>query len=414
VAVRRAALAFSVLSLSASVAVGQGPPVPLALLEPSDGSGRDDFGWALAVDGDTAMVGAPRRGETAGGVYVFARDGGGWRETGRLLAQDLPAGAWFGSSIALAGDWAVIGASELGAQAPAGEVAVVRAGTAPWSHTAPRLATGSVLVFRRTEGGWTRAAHLVGGRAGFGARFGAAVALADDRLVVGAPGDEEGRGAVYAYRRDAEGWHEEGRLQAAEGPAKPEYGLAVALRGSTLAVGSRSAHRVEVFRSQSSGWQREAIVEDPAAAFGTGFGVALWLGEDELLVGAPLTNDVVVVPPAAYLFRRGPAGWSASARFAGADEQVDFGFARSVVRSRDTAIVLGSREAYRFPWAGDSAGALTPLGLSSPAGPQVYLRALAADGRHVLLAGQVWGGADGPSEVVGVFDAAAAHPEAPP
>lgn len=404
----RTTLAFLGLAVAAGVTTAQDPPAGRTLLRPADGTGRDDFGWALAVDGTTALVGAPRRNEPedrSGAVYVFERNDGGWRETDRLAAEDSRAGAWFGMSVALSGDWAAVGAGELSGQVPAGEIAVVRAGKAPWSRTAPRLATGSVYVFQRRAGAWTLVKRLVGGGAGFGARFGTAVALDGDHLAVGAPGEGEGAGAAYVFRRDGADWLEEARLLPGEDLQKAEYGRAVALRGDAIAVGSRSAHRVDVFRRHPSGWRREATLDDPAAASGTGFGMALALGAGGLLVGAPLTNDAVVVPPAAYLFRREAQGWHQVARFARQGDQIDFGFARAVAWGAGTAIVLGGRDAQRFRADAGGGRSVELLDLAAADGSRVDAHAVAADDSVVLLGASVWNAATS-SEVVAIFAAA--------
>lgn len=400
---RTVLVAFS-LWAAGSVAAKGGPPWNPTLLRAGDGTGNDNFGWALAIDGTTALVGAIRRiemGKESGAVYVFERSGGGWRETGKLSARGVGAGAWFGMALSLAGDRAAVGSGELGGQLPAGGIAVVRPGKAPWSHTAERLATGTVYVFQRQATTWSATARLVGSGASFGARFGAAVALDGDRLAVGAPGEGEDAGAVYVFRHDAQGWHEEARLLP-EGLQKADYGQAVALRGDTLVVGSRSGRQVDLFHRQLDGWRKEASLLDPAPEAGTGFGMALSLRAGELLVGAPSTNDMLIVPPAAYLFRREAGGWRQIARFA-LEGQPDFGFARMVVLGAGTASVLGSHEVYRFRAAADGWRQEEKLDLGPEAAPQVNAHSLAADGTQVLMGASLWGGDAASAEVVAVF-----------
>jgi FG-GAP repeat protein len=307
-------------------------------------------------------------------------------------------------ALSLAGERAAAGAGELSGRLPAGKIAVVRPGKAPWSHTAERLATGAVYVFQRHENTWSEEARLVGGGAGFGSRFGSAVALDGDRLAVGAPGEGEETGAVYVFRRDARGWREETRLLPEEGLRRSSYGRAVALRGDTLAVGTGSGRRVDLFRRRASGWQKEATLDDPAPVAGTGFGLALSLRPGELLVGAPPTDDSFPVPPAAYLFRREAGGWRQVARLDLGDQEGDFGFAREVILDTGTASVLGSRKVYRFRaeaevWRRDG-----ELELGPEVSPQVYARSLAADDSLVLMGASLWGATEGSADVAAVFE----------
>jgi FG-GAP repeat protein len=90
-----AAFSLSVVSVGGVAGVG-GLPWRHTLLKAGDGTDHDDFGWELAIDGTTALVGAVRRtesGKDSGAVYVFERIDGTWREAGKLTARGVGAGA---------------------------------------------------------------------------------------------------------------------------------------------------------------------------------------------------------------------------------------------------------------------------------------------------------------------------------
>ncbi len=82
----------------------------------SDAQSEDIFGWSVALNGDTAVVGAQSEdagGSNAGAVYVFGRDEGGAGNRGqvkKLTAADAQAGDFFGQSVTVSGDTAVVGA----------------------------------------------------------------------------------------------------------------------------------------------------------------------------------------------------------------------------------------------------------------------------------------------------------------
>jgi len=135
------------------------------LTEPvvSDG----EFGGDLAVDGDTLLVSSAFKGSN--GVFVFTRTGSAWDAGAELTAPGVADGDGFGSSVAISGDVAVVGAAEQ----PADGVENV----------------GAVYTLTRQSGVWgspTRIATPNAAEYGF---FGAAVDLADNTLVVGAPGE---------------------------------------------------------------------------------------------------------------------------------------------------------------------------------------------------------------------------------
>ena len=85
-----------------------------AKLTASDAAADDQFGYSVAVAGDTAVVGAHSddtlAGTDAGSAYVFVRSGGAWTQQAKLTASDAAAGDHFGISVAVAGDTAVVGA----------------------------------------------------------------------------------------------------------------------------------------------------------------------------------------------------------------------------------------------------------------------------------------------------------------
>ena len=82
-----------------------------ATLTPSTRAANDQFGWSVAVDGDTAVVGAPGRLTYTGAVYVFTRDANGnWTEATRLSIPNPQTADAFGWSVAVDGDTVMAGA----------------------------------------------------------------------------------------------------------------------------------------------------------------------------------------------------------------------------------------------------------------------------------------------------------------
>ncbi len=199
-----------------------------------DGAEGDNFGSAIAIDGDVMVVAAPSADvgevETSGAVYVFLRDttSGAWIEHQHLL----PANGDFGDSflaltLAIDGDTIVVGA--------------------PY-QTIRDFQEGAVYVFERDQGGpglWGEVARLADVRVDHGGHFGSGVALEGDLLVVGAAQDSSARnGLVQLFERDRGGLGNWGRVTTLahtsvnDGANPKSFGSDVAIQGDLLVVGA--------------------------------------------------------------------------------------------------------------------------------------------------------------------------------
>mgnify|MGYP000728304901 CR=1 FL=1 len=150
-----------------------------AKLTPDDGDAEDLFGDAVALDGATALVGAPwdedPNGDAAGSAYVFERTNGSWTQQAKLIPDDGDADDLFGDAVALDGDRALVGAN--GDEGPNGDYA------------------GSAYVFERSNGSWAQQAKLTPDDRDRRDSFGDSVVLDGGTALVGANGDEDPNGA---------------------------------------------------------------------------------------------------------------------------------------------------------------------------------------------------------------------------
>jgi hypothetical protein len=179
-----------------------------AKLTSSDATGGDNFGYAVALSGDTAVIGARRdddAGSSSGSAYVFVRNGMTWSQQAKLTASDAATGDWFGVSVAVDGDTTVVGAQY---------------------DDQPDVSTsaGAAYVFVRGGTGWNELLKLTASDAvddPTGNHFGNAVAVSGDIAVVAAEFDDhEGflTGSAYVF---------EGVPQ--EVPAASKWGLVTAM-----------------------------------------------------------------------------------------------------------------------------------------------------------------------------------------
>ena len=258
-------------------------------LAPDELRPQDLFGCALDASGDELVVGSVHddgRGTDAGAVYVFAARRGGFRETAYLSAAAVAPGDLLGFAVAVDGDRLVAGAPfHDGAGGSGGRDAggawVFRRGAAGWEEEAELAvggfagglgrvdllgyavaidgarvalgapgdddrgdAAGAVYLFEpAADGAWNPVAKLTDAAGAVGDGFGSSLALDGDTLLVGAPYRARGAGAVVVFRRGADGTWRQAETLAGDGAASALFGHSVDLDGAWAVVGARGDDR---------------------------------------------------------------------------------------------------------------------------------------------------------------------------
>jgi hypothetical protein len=466
---------------------------------------RDNFGWSVAVAGDTVVVGAiaedsstlgvqagastpNESASAAGAAYVFVRSAGVWTQQAYLKPAAVgtsQAGDQFGYSVAVSGNTVVVGApnedsSTTGVQAGAGtpNESVTNAGAA--------------YVFVRGAGVWSQQAYLKPAAVGttqFGDGFGLSVAVAGDTVVVGAWGEDSSTtgvqagagapndalgasgnsGAAGIFVRSGTTWSQEAYAKASNAPTGTGYlddfGYSVAVSGNTVVVGApnedssttgvqagagatfdesaTNAGAAYVFVRSDGVWTQQAYLKPAAVGTsqaGDQFGRSVAVADDTVVVGAThedssttgvqagagSPNESSSNAGAAYVFVRSDGVWTQQAYLKPAAVDVFQGgdlFGSSVAVSGDTVVVGAILE--DSSTLGVQAGAGTPNASASDAGAacvfvrsgttwsqQAYLKPAAVGtsqvndqfGRSVAVAGDtvVVGAAHEDSSTLGV------------
>jgi hypothetical protein len=301
--------------------------------------GNWGFGNAVALDGNRAIVGASRadiNGETnRGAAYVFVRQGDEWVEEAQLLAFDGAEGDFFGTSVALSGDTAVVGA--------------------PLADVDGQTFRGAAYVFQIIGGGWLPREKL---RAADGVaqdRLGWSVAIRGDTLFAGAIkaeiGGNQSQGAVYVYTRQSGLWSQSQKLFDDEGALADLFGNALALTEDTALVGAYSANiggnvnqgAAYVYSRVGGTWLLEERFVASDGANPDQFGWSVALDEDLALVGAWGKNiDGIEEHGAAYVFRRSGNTWNEEQRLTPADGE-ELGLFGWAVALEDHVALIGAR-----------------------------------------------------------------------
>ncbi len=289
-----------------------------SLLTAPDSARMDDFGRAIAVDGRTLAIGAPRKHDGEGAVYLFERGPSGSEWLHRHTLRSQLDGGEFGAALILDGDDLLIGA-------PTTE------------------GGGAVHHYRRTSTGWGPASTIVLGGPGTGG-FGAALAYDGEALFIGAPASNEGAGQVHvARRRDGGGWGGVAPVMLPEmfGNSRAATGHTIHVAGDQLFVGAPGVAAVAVLgRSGQGEWAVQETLRAPVTPDGSQFGFSLQTVGDQLWIGAP---GMERRHGRLFRFGRGSDGaWSQPVRLDPDDTSGTawpFGFGYSIAAAGDRAVV---------------------------------------------------------------------------
>ncbi len=257
----------------------------------NDGAADDEFGNAVAINGDTIAVGShsadqPSGNGHAGAVYIFNRSGTVWTQAQKLIPNGTVLfGDFLGESVAISGDTLVAGAS--GDQEPS------------------RTNRGTIYVYTRSGGTWSQQQKLIVPDNTPSTQLGSSVAIDGDTVISGALGDtptpgQPNHGSVYVFVRSSGGaWTQQQKLNSSDAATSDYFGWSVAVSGNTIAVGARyddtttgvDAGSAYVFTRGGSVWTEKQKLTPNDAATNDRFGISAALsGDGTLVIGAAEKN----------------------------------------------------------------------------------------------------------------------------
>ncbi len=277
------------------------PWTPLVWLEQkvtaSDGTANSYFGSAAAVNGSTALIGADGDNSFQGAAYLFAKSNGSWSEGQKLTASDgftQSNGTWSESQKLTASDGGLF--DNFGASvALDGSTLVVGANGAT---VGGNPAQGAVYVFTESNGTWTQTQKLTANDGAAYDNFALSVALKGSTILVGSPraaiGGNAGQGALYVFTESNGTWSQTQKLAASDGATNDSFGESVALEGSTALIGAYNATinghiwqgAVYFFTESNGSWSEGQKLTASDGTAGTNFGNAVALNGSTALIGA--------------------------------------------------------------------------------------------------------------------------------
>jgi hypothetical protein len=253
-------------------------------LTPAIMAADDEFGNAVGITGNSIIIGShfadlPNNAD-AGAAYVFQRSGTSWTEIQKLTpAAMVPLGDNFGESVAMSNGKAAIGAS---------------------GDDTPETAAGAVYVFSQGGGGFYGIEQKITIPNGTnGDRFGSSVSIENNLLVGGAREDapvvgQTSRGSAYIYEFVGSNWISQGQIIASDGAAFDRFGWSVAVSNNAIAVGAREddttvgsdAGSAYIFSRVGNGWSETQKLAPTDTFNGDRFGSGAALSNGNLVIGA--------------------------------------------------------------------------------------------------------------------------------
>lgn len=340
---------------------GQTPPwAAKTVLQDDKGQAGDFFGDQVAIYGDTMVIGAwgsDDAGKQSGAAFVAKRQKGQWAISQALVPSQPLAEARFGYSVAVHGDWIAVSSVD--------------------DSTGGIRARGSVELYRRDPSTqvWAQAQKILVSDASAGDSFGFSLSFSAGWLAVGTPNydgkDRKDQGAVYLYRLNGtkSGWDFVQRLDRGtqgDGQADQLFGAAVSLSQNRLAVGAPGddtraldAGAVYIYEWNQEGktWEAKRKIVAEFARARDAFGQALALDGTRCLIGSPGADDPTLTAfesGAAHLFEKvaDKDDWSLLGTLRPAIPKQSEFFGLSVALEPDAAAVGAFEERSRVPVAG--------------------------------------------------------------
>ena len=300
-----------------------------------DGAAQDYFGNAVAISGNIAVIGASHKQVSGtplqGAVYIFMRSGAAWIFQQELLAADGAINDLFGSSVALSGGTLVVGA--------------------PGKQNSSQGGSGAAYVFVNINGTWTQQQELTSAD-GQHSNFGASVAVSNDTAVVGAYlapqlSSTPNQGAAYVFVQSNGTWIQQ-QMFTSEGAEDDRFGSAVSISQDTVVVGAfqktigsnLSQGAAYVFVRSGPAWIQQQRLTSSDGAANDVFGYSVSISGNTVLVGA-WGKDVAGKSSqgAAYVFVRNNNLWTEQQILTPSDGEAMDNFGRSVALALNTAVV---------------------------------------------------------------------------
>lgn len=336
----------------------------------SNRSAASQFGCSVAISGDYVIVGAfgddldateANFLDLAGSAYIFKNTAGIWSQVQKIVASDRAEVDFFGTSVAISGDYAIVGANLEDENAVGGD----------FLNNA-----GSAYIFKNNAGVWSQVQKIVASDRGSGDGFGTSVSLSGDQLIVGAYtdgkdatgfGDVALAGSAYIFKNNAGTWSQVQKIVASDRSSFDYFGFSVAISGDYAVIGARydaqdvkggnpisTAGSAYIFKNNGGSWSQVQKIVASDRETSNQFGQCVAISGDYILVGAFLESEdeydanTMNYAGSVYVFKNNSGIWSELQKIVAKDRAANDRFGFSMAISEDYAIIganLGDKNA---------------------------------------------------------------------
>ncbi len=304
----------------------------------SDRAAGDKFGTSVAVFGNYAVVGAPG----ANAAYVFKNISGTWAQT-QILSTNVTR-TEFGIKVAIYENYIVIGSNDN----PTSE----DLGFSEYSDSS------YVYVFKNIAETWTEIKRLEGSDIQINDRFGSSLDIYGEYIVVGAMKDADidgldiiqNSGSAYVFQNNGDSWTEVQKITASDRSIEHQFGNSVSISGDYLVVGDKDYYRdpniiehvvlgagsIYIFKNSNGVWTEQQKLIGSDVVSGDSFGCSVSIDKENVIVGAKQqSSDLNGLNPlinagAVYVFKNTNDVWSEVQKITASDRNIDKYFGASV------------------------------------------------------------------------------------
>jgi hypothetical protein len=274
-----------------------------AKITATDGKPNDFFGSAVSVSGNYAIVGAYKENNGIGAAYIFKRTNMTWHQEQKLIATDGVNNDYFGCSVSIDGNYAIVGAY------------------------GDDNSTGAAYIFNHTGGAWLEDEKILAPDGANNDLFGRSVSMDGNFVIIGANGDDDFKGAAYIYENCCY-WKIREKVNTSSG--LPYFGKAVSMSGDYAIVGAPgepgtdSVGSAYIFKREGNRWFEHTYWNGEKS--GEYLGVSVSIDGSYAIAGTHGMNNSGSV----YVFKRNDTTWIQEQKLIASDSYPNNYFGASV------------------------------------------------------------------------------------
>ncbi len=291
-------------------------------LTASDGQAEYLFGCSVAISGDYAVVGAKGANENRGVAYIYQYDGTNWTQQDKISASSSVPDDYFGCSVSIDGDYVVIGVE----------------GNSQFDY---------IDVFKREGTNWIQQDRLSYSNGSFIHYTGPSVSIKGDYIIAGAKYSRPG--TTYIFKNNGGDWNQQFEFNINTSIIHDYFGTSVAIcedyaissTGQSDTGGTTLLDSAHIFKREGADWFQQTQLVSPDGSWGNSFGCSASICKDFAVVGANEDNENGDYAGSVYIFRHEDVNWIQQVKLLAPDGSPGDRFGSSV-SINSNYVIIGS------------------------------------------------------------------------